>query len=132
MQILVFGPILLHGLTREVPILFNPYFKIEFSKIILIVICIEKGQKEHTKCYMISNPTPKFTSQIRSIRSVFGRNRTGTGSEKIDRIDRNRNRNRISGRTLVLWNVTMKPPAVMAATVDIVGHSAMVSFSWTL
>ena len=62
--------------------------------------CIEKGQKEHTKCYMISNPTPKFTSQIRSIRSVFGRNRTGTGSEKIDRIDRNRNRNRISGRTL--------------------------------
>ena len=45
---------------------------------------------------MISNPTPKFTSQIRSIRSVFGRNRTGTGSEKIDRIDRNR----ISGRTL--------------------------------
>ena len=60
--------------------------------------CIEKGQKEHTKCYMISNPTPKFTSQIRSIRSVFGRNRTGTGSEKIDRIDRNRNR--ISGRTL--------------------------------
>ena len=51
---------------------------------------------------MISNPTPKFTSQIRSIRSVFGRNRTGTGSEKIDRIDRNRNRNRISGRTLLL------------------------------
>ena len=51
---------------------------------------------------MISNPTPKFTSQIRSIRSVFGRNRTGTGSEKIDRIDRNRNRNRISGRTLVI------------------------------
>ena len=87
---------MLHGLTREVPILFNPYFKIEFSKIILI----EKGQKEHTKCYMISNPTPKFTSQIRSIRSVFGRNRTGTGSEKIDRIDRNRNR--ISGRTLLL------------------------------
>ena len=60
--------------------------------------CIEKGQKEHTKCFMISNPTPKFTSQIRSIWSVFGRNRTGTGSEKIDRIDRNR----ISGRTLVL------------------------------
>ena len=81
--------------------------------------CIEKGQKEHTKCYMISNPTskfahhvgqlsqllykklknkntPKFTSQIRSIQSVFGRNRTGTGSEKIDQIDRNR----ISGRTL--------------------------------
>ena len=57
--------------------------------------CIEKGQKEHTKCYMISNPTPKFTSQIRSIRPVFGRNRTG--SEKIDRIDRNR----ISGRTLI-------------------------------
>ena len=55
--------------------------------------CIEKGQKEHKKCYMISNPTPKFTSQIRLIRSVFGRNRTGTGSEKIDR-------NRISGRTL--------------------------------
>ena len=52
--------------------------------------CIEEGQKEHTKCYMISNPTPKFTSQVRS---VFGRNRTGTGSEKIDR-------NRISGRTL--------------------------------
>ena len=51
---------------------------------------------------MISNPTPKFTNQIRSIRSVFGRNRTGTGSEKIDRIDRNRNRNRISGRTLEL------------------------------
>ena len=45
---------------------------------------------------MISNPTPKFTSQIRSIRSEFGQNRTGTGSEKIDRIDRNR----ISGRTL--------------------------------
>ena len=45
---------------------------------------------------MISNPTPKFTSQIRSIRSVFGRNRTGTGSAKIDWIDRNR----ISGRTL--------------------------------
>ena len=44
---------------------------------------------------MISNPTPKFTSQIRLIRSVFGRNRTRTGSEKI-----NRNRNRISGRTL--------------------------------
>ena len=34
--------------------------------------CIEKGQKEHTKCYMISNPTPKFTSQIRS---VFEKNR---------------------------------------------------------
>ena len=47
---------------------------------------------------MISDPTPKFTSRIRSIRSVFGRNRTGAGSEKIDRIDRNRNR--ISGRTL--------------------------------
>ena len=63
--------------------------------------CIEKGQKEHTKCYMISNPTPKFTCQIRSIRPVFGRNRTGTGSEKIDRIDRNRNRNRISGRMMI-------------------------------
>ena len=50
------------------------------------------------QCYMISNPTPKFTSQIRSIRSVLGRNRTGTGSEKIDPIDRNWNR--ISGRTL--------------------------------
>ena len=59
--------------------------------------CIAKGQKEHTKCYMISNPTPTFTSQIRSIRSVFGRNRTGTGSEKIDRI---------SGRTLI-WNSSL-------------------------
>ena len=50
---------------------------------------------------MISNLTPKFSSQIRSIRSVFGRNRTGIGSEKIDRIDRNRNR--ISGRTLPVY-----------------------------
>ena len=65
--------------------------------------CIEKGQKEHTKCYMISNPTPKFTSQIRSIQSVFGRNRTETGSKKIDRIDRNR----ISGRTL-LFSLILK------------------------
>ena len=47
---------------------------------------------------MISNPTPKFTSQIRLIRSVFARNRTGTGSEKIDR-------NRISGRTLPMGEI---------------------------
>ena len=39
---------------------------------------------------IITNPTPKFKknvfpglSQIRSIRSVFGWNRTGTGSEKM-------------------------------------------------
>ena len=51
---------------------------------------------------MISNPTPKLTSRIRSIRSVFGRNRTGTGCEKIDR---NRNRNRISGRTLFFYKI---------------------------
>ena len=51
--------------------------------------CVEKGQKVHTKCYMITNTTPKFKktffpglSQIRSIQSVFGRNRTGTGYGK--------------------------------------------------
>ena len=54
---------------------------------------------------MISNPTPKFTSQIRS---VFGRNRTGTGSEKIDRIDRIRNP--ISGRTLFVTNLFTDEP----------------------
>ena len=57
---------------------------------------------------MISNPTPKFTSQIRSIRSVFGRNRTGTGSEKIDRIDRNR----ISGRTLDISDNVLGVPGL--------------------
>ena len=110
MHILVFGPILLHDqhyshgpkttlkkLGGSLPL--QPIFQNRIFQNYLN--CIEKGQKEHTKCYMISNPTPKFTRQIRSIRSVFGRNRTGTGFEKIDRIDRNRNRNRISGRTLI-------------------------------
>ena len=113
MQILVFGPILLDGLTwaklftrtqnhpKKVGKFPSSSTHISKSNFSNYLNCIEKGQKEHTKCYMISNPTSKFTSQIRSIRSVFGRNRTGTGSEKIDRIDRNR----ISGRTLGSINI---------------------------
>ena len=54
------------------------------AKLKIILNILRKAKK-----YMISNPTSKFKktsfpelSQIRSIWSVFGQNRTGTGSEQ--------------------------------------------------
>ena len=70
--------------SREVPFLFNTYFKIEYSKIILIVLRKAKKNIQNITCYQILHPNLLVKS---------GRYLAGTGSEKIDR-------NRIFGRTL--------------------------------
>ena len=62
---------------------------------------LRKAKKVHTKCYMITNHTLKFKKHFFLDLAKSGRSGhylAGTGSEKNDRIDRNRNR--IFGRTL--------------------------------
>ena len=70
--------------SREVPFLFNPYFKIEFSKIILIVLRKAKKNIQNVTWYQILHPN----LLVKSGRS--GQYLAGTGSKKIDQ---NRNRN---------------------------------------
>ena len=46
--------------------------------------CVEKGHKLHTKCYMISNPTPKFIKAFFPDLAKSGRSEkylAGTGPE---------------------------------------------------